>query len=356
MSVHQKKNGTWYVAFRVAGEPHPRREYFGVGPDAHQQALIRDAEIKLQRVSGTAPEPRRGSTYLDAVAQAYIIDRKTAGASRRWLIEITGFLNNHILPALTTTPLDNLRYTDIIALVDKKWGNRTLATRQRYLGYLKALFRFGVEHGFTKNNPLSKWRKTKEPKRNLRLTLEGLERILEHAAPHLRWALEVEWEIGTRPGPTELFDLKWDDVDFERCTILVRGTKTHEANRTIPIMPEFRDRLQQVMKEQGGEYIITYKGKPVLRMNTALRGACRRAGLPYHVRMYDIRHLFATVMLANGSDLAAVSKLLGHSTIATTQAHYYHVLKGEMSRALATRPRLRQQGTQTGTTRDNSTA
>ena len=70
------------------------------------------------------------------------------------------------------------------------------------------------------------------------------------------------------------------------------------------------------------------------------RRACERAGITYPVRMYDLRHLFATTMLSKGADLAAVSKLLGHSMISTTTSHYYHCLAGEKERAVSLLPEL----------------
>lgn len=338
MSVHKKPNGTWFVQYRIPGERTPRREYFPKGPLGERQARIRDAEIKLDKTRGQQPVVAPGKTYLDTVAQIYVVERKTRGASQRWLHDFALLMNNYVLPGLTQLPLDAITYADVIAFVDKTWGHRKLATRQRYLGYLKALFRFAVEHGHTANNPLAKWRKTKEPRHDMRLTLPDLGKIMKHAAPHLQWAIEVEWELGTRPGVTELFAIRWADVDFEQCRIHVKGTKTHDADRLVPITPQFRDRLAQMRAELQGEYVIEYKGHPVTRVNKGLARAAQRAGIPYPVRMYDIRHLFASTMLANGADLAAVSKILGHSNITTTQKHYYHVLKGEMNRAIRTRP------------------
>lgn len=338
MSVHQKKTGTWFVQYRVSGERIPRREYFP-GPDGERKARIRDAEVKLLKARGQEPVDR-SNVYLDTLAQAYVQECKLRGASAKWLYGFALLLNNYILPALTAKPIDAITYGDVLDFVERAWGQRTLATRQRYLGYLKALFRFGVEHGYTTNNALAKWRKTKERKRDLRLTLQDLEKLMAHAAPHLAWAIEVEWELGTRPGPSELFSLRWDDVDFDACRVHVRGTKTVEADRLLPITPAFRDRLAVVREASASDYVISYKGKPVKRMQTAVQGAATRAGLAYAVRLYDIRHLVASSMLAGGADLAAVSKMLGHSSITTTQQHYYHLLQGEMARAIRVRPAL----------------
>lgn len=52
------------------------------------------------------------------------------------------------------------------------------------------------------------------------------------------------------------------------------------------------------------------------------------------------RHLFATTMLANGADLAAVSKLMGHSTVIMTADVYCHCLEGEKEKAVGKLPSL----------------
>ncbi len=50
----------------------------------------------------------------------------------------------------------------------------------------------------------------------------------------------------------------------------------------------------------------------------------RQAGLP-RVRLHDLRHSFASLLLAAGADLKTVSTALGHSTISVTADTYAHV-------------------------------
>ncbi|MCR5563144.1 MAG: tyrosine-type recombinase/integrase, partial [Desulfovibrio sp.] len=72
----------------------------------------------------------------------------------------------------------------------------------------------------------------------------------------------------------------------------------------------------------------------------AFKSACDRAEIPYQVRMYDFRHLYATMMLNNGADLAAVSRLMGHSRISTTANNYYETRSSEMKRAVSLLPKM----------------
>ena len=77
------------------------------------------------------------------------------------------------------------------------------------------------------------------------------------------------------------------------------------------------------------EYLVEYKGRPVADLRVSLKKYAAMAGLTYPVRTYDVRHLYASVMLSEGGDLAAVSKLLGHTNIATTSETYYHVMRAK---------------------------
>lgn len=338
MSVHQKKNGTWYVQYRVPGRKSPECEYCGVGPKGEAQARARDETIKAQKAKGKLIAKVPGKMYLDALAQAYLTERNLSGRSGQWLKEVKTLFNEKILPELCFAPVDELTYPDIIRMAAKAWPNVKLATRQRYLGYLKAAFNYGRKHDLTTKNPLDKWEKQKEPRIEFNLTVRDLITLHRCAAPHLAWAIKVEWHIGTRPGPSELFAIRWRHVDFENGLIRVYGTKTDGSFRVVPVLPDFLGELEKKRKSAEGDYVVNYKGRQIKKLQTAFEGAQKRAMLGYHVRMYDIRHLFATTMLNGGADHQAVSRLLGHSAVTTTHKWYYHFMPGEMHRAIATRP------------------
>ncbi|MDP2848280.1 MAG: tyrosine-type recombinase/integrase [Humidesulfovibrio sp.] len=333
------KTGGYYICYRMPGSRKNHKEYFGLGPAAQRQAGIRLAEIALMKAKGEVPRNSSG-VYLDQLSQLYLHDAKMRGVGEQFRTEFAALLNNDILPVLCKRPVDQLEYQDILKLVEPGgvWSEKTTPTVNRYMGYLRSVFRFGISKKITAASPLSEWKKTPERKKEMHLTLDGLRRIIAAADPHLAWAMELEANIGTRPGPTELFSLKWADVDFDGLLIHVRGTKTEGASRVIPITPDFRARLLIMRQEAKSEYLVEYKGKPVKQVRRSLQTAIKRAGIPYHVTPYDVRHLFATILLNEGADLAAVSALLGHSSIATTQKHYYQLMKGEKARAVALMP------------------
>jgi len=358
MSVHQEEGSDRvYVLYRDEARKQ-RKKRFGrdrAAAEAFDKHLAAD---RIQNIR-PAPKPEPGM-LLDKLAQLYLNDRRANGASKRYTDELPNLLNNHWLKVIPPKPVDNLTYKDMLKVAEyysKNYSQPTKppeegqgpkpgktktysqSTRNRYLGYLRAIFKFGVRHGFTKNNPLASWSKSKELPRRAQLTVEDLKKIIQHAAPHLKWGIEVEWALGTRPGESELLALKWEHCDLGKGCVSVFATKT-KTWRTIPISPEFKADLKRRKDEAKTDHVIEYLGKPIRKFRNSFKTACRKAGINYPCRMYDVRHLFATVMLAGGADLAAVSKLLGHSTTQETANTYYELLKGEKEKAVSLLPSI----------------
>ncbi len=121
--------------------------------------------------------------------------------------------------------------------------------------------------------------------------------------------------------------------------VRVYASKTNTI-RYIDFTDDFANLLHEHRKNSVSEYLVEYRGKRVTTIQKGFKKACNLAGLDYNVRLYDFRHLFATQMLNNGADLAAVSKLMGHSKITTTANSYYETRSLEMKRAVSLLPKI----------------
>lgn len=339
MAVNQTKSGNWYVQYRVPGTPSPRKEYCGKGPVAQARAMNREAEIKSGQLYTVAALGNFRQIYLDDLGQCYLDSLKIKDKTVSWIGTLKFLLNEHFLPCLCHVPVDQLGFNDILK-VAARFTDKAAATQNRYMDSLHAIFRFGIRHELTSNDPMAHWKKKRELRRNIRLTVKDLARIYAAASDHLKWIIEVEWELGTRPGNSELFSLLWQDIDFNQGTIHIRGTKTAGSDRIVPMTPNFRERLLKKREVAQSPYVIEINGRGIKQCRKSFKTALEKAGIEYPVRLYDIRHLFATTMLANGGDLKAVSKLLGHSSTRMTADTYYHELQGEKEKALSVKPRL----------------
>jgi integrase len=155
---------------------------------------------------------------------------------------------------------------------------------------------------------------------------------------------------GLRPG--ELLALKWEDVDLEAGALSVRrsvsedergpvireGTKT-SGGRRLELLPVAVEALKKHRFRQNEER-LRYRGLwteldlvfpsttgTIMRRNNLHRRSykplLKRAGLP-DIRLYDLRHTFATLMFENREQLKLVSEMLGHASVKQTADTYTH--------------------------------
>jgi len=85
--------------------------------------------------------------------------------------------------------------------------------------------------------------------------------------------MEVCFNLGTRPGPSELFALRWEHVDFEAGTVRIYATKT-KTFRTVPVTATFLERLREMRVKSQSGFIVEYSGKPLTTIRHSFNKAC----------------------------------------------------------------------------------
>lgn len=162
------------------------------------------------------------------------------------------------------------------------------------------------------------------------------------ARNNTRLLIKVAVFTGLRSG--ELRGLQWGDIDWGTGQLFVRRAwkegqfhkpKTHASIRRVEIPGSIVGELREWrMACPKGEYDLVFpnlKGNPLSNENLLQRAfypALRRAGLR-KVRFHDLRHTFASLLIANGEDLVRVSRLLGHASPAVTLRVYAHMLPND---------------------------
>ena len=131
---------------------------------------------------------------------------------------------------------------------------------------------------------------------------------------------------GVRKG--ELLQIRWDDIDFKRNMIKIRADSSlkNANSREIPINSQLLPILKSLKQKSKSEWVfVGPDGKS--RMTTfdnSHRATRKKAGMP-NLTIHNFRHTFASLALQSGSDIGAVSKLLGHSSIRVTMEIYHHL-------------------------------
>jgi integrase len=111
--------------------------------------------------------------------------------------------------------------------------------------------------------------------------------------------------------------MSWDNNE-----IIIRSTKT--GDRRVTLKPSFMMRLRAAHESSDSDHIITYHGNPIKTLGKSLKTAPKKAGIKKKVRLYDIRHLYGTLMAKNKADIFAIKILMGHSDIETTKRYLHH--------------------------------
>ena len=163
------------------------------------------------------------------------------------------------------------------------------------------------------------------------LVLEGLRR---GEALGIRWK-DVNWERGT----AHIVQSVAPDKTNRGAPIILCRTKTRAASRTVKLTSEtlalFKDhrKAQAARRLAATEWhdfdliVCTSKGTPINPNNVSrsFEAIAKRADLR-RIRVHDLRHTHATLLLKQGVPAKVVSERLGHASIAITLDTYSHVL------------------------------
>ncbi len=341
MSFRKRKDGYWIVDYRDSnGQKHSHS--FGKDPDGKKRAKEFDLQIKLKKVRGEELSlKQKDGVYIDELCQLWVDDKKAQGRKMGWIKDWVSVFNNYFAPDLAEKPCAMITQADIMKVIGVKYQGSSQSTRNRYVGYLRSIFQFGLDHGYIQSNPLGIWKKGKEVRRNSALTLNDLKKIQKYSPDHLAWAIEVAWNIPVRPGVSDLFTLRYDtNVDYSGKKIIVFHTKVGKK-ATIKCSNYFIGKINESEKLSKSGYLIEYKGKPVTHLRSALARAAgpKGAGLSYSVCMYDIRHLWITTMLNQGIEPSTIAYLSGTS-VRMILKNYYEPHSADRAKASKVLPRL----------------
>lgn len=205
-------------------------------------------------------------------------------------------------------------------------------TVNRKLSTLKSFFKYLRMMDLVKVNPASKVRNLKLPtKIPTYVRKQEADRLFDDLSkldienPLESTVMSLLYNTGIRRA--ELIALKSADVDFNRCQIKVLGKGKKE--RIVPLGREAVEVLRKYQIFRDGlnipsnHFFILPNGKPLYPkwvyncVNKWLSQYSNVEKKSPHV----LRHSFATHLLQNGAEIAAIKELLGHTSLASTQIY-----------------------------------
>ena len=190
------------------------------------------------------------------------------------------------------------------------------STTNRELSSISALYRYFQREGLLAVNPCKYMSRRKQAvKVPNTIPTEDLKAAYDNA-----FGITKEWLgllITTGMRISELLSLRWEDVDFTRCSLSIMGKGKKE--RIVYTIPECLEKMRLAYEQHPMKGQIFHQEQRVARsmIFTALRPYSRAKQLSPHA----IRHSFATNLANNGVNVTTIASILGHNRISTTQKY-----------------------------------
>jgi len=348
----------------------------------HQNGLIQSKKVGDKRLAESIATKLRkklltGQLNLDskedkcpeftAYAKHYIEDYAKTACKRNTWKGYEAIIRLHIAPAWKGKKLNLIKRADVKKLLlQKQQAGFAPKTVENLKALVSGIFTHAYEEELLQVNPalkLGRYIQKQDRKKHINpLTKEQVSKFLttaQHEAPECYPLLLCAFRTGMRLG--ELLALAWEDIDFEANLIEVQRSFSHGHFSTpkshkrrfvdmsnqlkqtllahrLDLLQKFHGKLPERNISEGQVHLVfpNRTGKVLCGDNfrrRTFRKLLEKADVP-QIRIHDIRHTFASLLLSQGEPLHYVKEQLGHASIQTTVDVYGHIVPGSNRNAV----------------------
>jgi len=357
-SIRQRSKGSWEVCLDTGRDPATgkRVRCFETIKGSKKDAQRRLAELQVDVEKGTYIKSARALT-LSAYLTEWLRSHAELHCRPRTAEGYRFIVNRYLIPALGRVRLSQLRPQHISNYcsnaVRRGLSNRTVLHHFRLLH--KAL-KDGVKLGLIGVNPCDGIDAPTAADKEMKILCPDDVGKFFSAAQEAPWPCYYLFYTMLFTGlrRSEALGLTWADIDVDLCRLIVRQTlhrlssgyvisppKTRKSRRQVDLPPSLALLLRDYRSEVETQRLLL--GKPLTdkdfvfahpdgtpldpsTVTHVFTRVVRKAGL--ELRLHDLRHSFASVMLAAGVNVKAISQSMGHANIGITLDTYAHLLPG----------------------------
>ncbi|MCY4580316.1 MAG: site-specific integrase [Chloroflexi bacterium] len=349
--IRKRGNRSWQLTYDAprGGDGKRRQRYETVhGKKRHAQARLNEILHSLNRGEYREPTTITVDEYLELWLRDYVRPNLRPRTAEGY----GTIIHKHVLPSLGQIRLADLSPRHIQSYYSALLDRLSAQTIKHHHTLLHRAFEIAITWELLDRNPTQRVRTPKpkpSPARTLstgevRRLLAGARQTPYHVPIHL--ALYA----GLRRG--EILGLRWQDVDMDANTLSIHQTlmhvrgqgyiwgepKSEGSRRTIAVSPatilllrSHRERMEAEYAARGITAVLEQvcalpNGR--LMKPDALSRACRRIACQCDIqgmRLHDLRHTHASLLLSEGTPIHIVQARLGHQSITTTVDIYGHV-------------------------------
>jgi len=368
-SIRQRSKGSWEICLDTGRDPttSKRLRQFETVKGTKKEAQKRLHELLHTLEQGTYVKLTR--LTVAQFLEEWLRDYVDLNCSPRTKVSYEMIIRCHLVPELGSVPLSQLEPRHLQTFYSRQKaqgrvdGKGQLSPRTvRYCHSLLAeALGHAVKMGLLSRN-VAQATEAPRPDQKVMPTLapERVPVFLEAAEESPYYTLfYLLLHTGLRRG--EALALKWKNIDLGLAslgvsaylsvveavyklngTYVLKEPKTSHSRRRIALSPSLALVLRQYKAEQEAQLALLEKsltdddfvfahpdGSPLdpSTVSHAFNKVIRRAGLP-HIRLHDLRHTHASLLLQAGVHPKIAQERLGHSSIRVTLDTYSHVIGG----------------------------
>ena len=330
---------TFYQRYRDAGG---RERQFKIGPAevlTVSQARRKARSVLAEAILGSDPQKQREElrsipSLAEFVRDSYMPYAKNV--KRSWQTDET-ILRIHILQKFGAYRLDQITDQAIASLISRMLdAGYATGTTNRVLVLLRFIFNLAKKWGVpgSAKNPTAGLKTAPDVCRERFLTQDEARRLLSSldVDENQVAARAIKLLLLTGARRNEVTQAKWEYINWEKRTLLVPRAKSGRP-RSIHLNSAALDLLSSIPRAEGNPYIFPspVTGRPSPSLHFPWFRIRERACL-FDVRLHDLRHSFASILVNQGVSLYVVQGLLGHTQARTTQ-RYAHLANDTLSDA-----------------------
>jgi integrase len=304
MASFRKRNDKWQVQVRRAGHPCISRT-FSNKADAATWARLQEHLIETGGLLRKDRSQRTLGDLLDRYERD-VIPLKRTNSTEDFMLRV---LRRH---PMTLKPLSLITAQDIASFRDRRLSVAKPSSVVRQLSLLRhALKVADTKWGWA--TPVMEMDKVRFPTVVVhacaRISDESFQCLLQAAKTQKNKLIVpfLEIALGTAMRRSEILNLQWKDVDFDRFAVTIKMSKNGRS-RTIPITPKVASLLKDL--DQTSDLVLPISAN-CLRLG--FERARQKALVQF--RLHDLRHEAISRFFETGLTIPEVQLISGHCTL-----------------------------------------
>lgn len=327
-----EKRGTWYCSFYYT-------DWTGTKKKKKKEGFKRESEAKKFEREFLTKQQNNCDMSFKTLVELYLENVETR-------IKETTLINKKTLINLKVLPyFEKMNVTEITPNHIRKWQNELIKNgyAQTYLkvinNQIKAIFNFAIRYYGLNSSPAFKAGSMGKTNANDMQfwTLEEFKRFISFDDKRQSsLAFKILFWTGMRCG--EFLALTWNDIDLENKLININKTytringkdivnepKTQKSKRIISISKSLCEDIEKY-KNSLYSFVKTDRLFNYTRffLSYEMKRICKKSGVKL-IRIHDLRHSHASLLIELGFTPLAVAERLGHENVKTTSDTYSHL-------------------------------